>query len=336
MPLHYVQHNYCGPFTTDFSAEAVNELDECCRTHDLRYDNPYIHTRNADSELVDCLQQTGTLSGSLIGGIIQIKQAIDVATNYASDVMLRPGNKRRHELKQQDAANKRSKDDENRRGGGNIDNNNNDNNQQDIEMDAGEPAVGPSDIIGGTVSGGGHNSNWRRYSRDTNSTLHTYIRTLHNKQQRNMVTIRLQTGRHRRTRKTNNETQLSRNTIPIPQLLNDKSRNGDTPTTMHIMESSKRRIQSYKHDSNNRRNTGGGRRGTNGLPNKYTTVPSSLHGHKIQLLHAQYTHPTETTKQKHDNKHTTNKTRRLPTTSRRHKTSRQTLVQQSNRTESNG
>ena len=154
MPLHYVQHNYCGPFTTDFSAEAINEIDECCRTHDLRYDNPYIHTRSADSELVDCLQQTGTLSGSLIGGIIQIKQAIDVATNYASDVMLRPGNKRRHENKQQDAANKRSKDDENRRGGGNIDNNNNDN-QQDIEMDqGGEPAVGPSDIIGGTVSGG--------------------------------------------------------------------------------------------------------------------------------------------------------------------------------------
>ena len=156
MPLHYVQHNYCGPFPTDFSAEAVNELDECCRTHDLRYDNPYIHTRSADSELVDCLQQTGTLSGSLIGGIIQVKQAIDVATNYASDVMLRPGNKRRHELKQQDAANKRSKDDENRRGGGNIDNNNNDNQQDNIEMDqGGEPAVGPSDIIGGTVSGGG-------------------------------------------------------------------------------------------------------------------------------------------------------------------------------------
>ena len=136
MPLHYVQHNYCGPFTTDFSAETVNDLDECCRTHDLHYGNPYIHTRDADSQLVDCLQETGTTSGSLIGGIIQIKQAIDAATNYASDVMLRPGYKRRHELEQQNAANKRSKDNENRQGGGNIDNNNNDDNQENNMADA--------------------------------------------------------------------------------------------------------------------------------------------------------------------------------------------------------
>ena len=70
--------------------------------------------------------------------------------------MLRPGNKRRHELEQQNAANKRSKDDEYRQGGGNIDNNNNDDNQENnmADADMGEPAVGPSDIVGGTVSGG--------------------------------------------------------------------------------------------------------------------------------------------------------------------------------------
>ena len=156
MPLHYVQHNYCGPFTTDYSAEAVSELDECCRTHDLQYENPYIHTRSADSQLVDCLQQTGTTSGQLIGGIIQIKQAIDLATNYASDVMLRPGNKRRHELEQQNAADKRAKADKQSTSGGNIDNNNNDNQDNagmaDVQM--GEPAVGPSDVISGTISGG--------------------------------------------------------------------------------------------------------------------------------------------------------------------------------------
>ena len=154
MPLHYVQHNYCGPFTTDYSAETVSELDECCRTHDLQYANPYIDTRSADSQLVDCLQQTGTTSGQLIGGIIQIKQAIDLATNYASDVMLRPGNKRRHEIEQQNAANKRAKADQ-ESSGGNIDNNNNDNNQDNMaDADMGEPAVGPSDVVTGTVSGG--------------------------------------------------------------------------------------------------------------------------------------------------------------------------------------
>ena len=157
MPLHYIQHNYCGPFTTDYSAEAVSELDECCRTHDLHYENPYIHTQDADSQLIDCLQQTGTTSGALIGGIIQVKQAIDVATNYASDVMLRPGNKRRHELEQQKCADKRAKGDseQSEGGGGNIDNNNNDNNQNNMaDHDMGEPAVGPSDVIAGSISGG--------------------------------------------------------------------------------------------------------------------------------------------------------------------------------------
>ena len=149
MPLHYIQHNYCGPFTTDYSAETVNDLDECCRTHDLHYENPYIHTRDADRQLVDCLQETGTTSGSLIGVIVQIKQAIDAATNYASDVMLR------HEIEQQNAANKRAKADEQQEGGGNIDNNNNDNNQENMaDADMGEPAVGPSDVVAGTVSGG--------------------------------------------------------------------------------------------------------------------------------------------------------------------------------------
>ena len=125
-----MQHNYCGPFTTDFSAETVSELDECCRTHDLHYENPYIHTRNADRELVDCLQQTGSTSEALIGGIIQVNQAIDLATNYASDVMLRPGNKRRHELEQQNAADKwaRGDSEQSEGGDGNIDNDNNDNN----------------------------------------------------------------------------------------------------------------------------------------------------------------------------------------------------------------
>ena len=156
MPLHYVQHNYCGPFTTDYSAETVSDLDECCRTHDLHYANPYINTRDADSELIHCLQQTGSTSGALIGGIIQVKQAIDLATNYASDVMLRPGQKRRHELEQQRAADKRAKaDEEQQEGGGDIDNNNNDNQDNMADDAMGEPAVGPSDVVAGTISGGG-------------------------------------------------------------------------------------------------------------------------------------------------------------------------------------
>ena len=156
MPIHYVQHNYCGPFTNDYNAEPVSVLDECCRRHDLHYENPYINTRDADRELVDCLQETGTTSGALIGGIIQVKQAIDLATNYASDVMLRPGNKRRHEVEQQNAADKRSRADEDQsEGGGNIDNNNNDNNPENMaDVQMGEPAIGPSDVISGTISGG--------------------------------------------------------------------------------------------------------------------------------------------------------------------------------------
>ena len=60
----------------------------------------------------------------------------------------------------------------------------------DVHM--GEPSVGPSDVVTGTVSGGDITATGGGgHSRNTYSTLHTYIRTPHNKQQRNMVTIRL-------------------------------------------------------------------------------------------------------------------------------------------------
>lgn len=139
MPLHYVQHNYCGPFTEDFNVEPVNELDTCCRTHDLHYANPYVSTEAADRKLIECLQNTETISGYLIAGIIQAKGGVDRLTNYASDGMLRPGHKRRLEEKQQEAANKRARADDNtQQEEGNI----SDHEMADVDM--GEPAVGQS------------------------------------------------------------------------------------------------------------------------------------------------------------------------------------------------
>ena len=109
MPLHFPGHNYCGPFTVDLNAEPVSDIDACCRTHDIQYGDASITTRAADAELVDCLRNTESTSGSVISAIIQGKELVDTLTNYASDGMLRRAAKRQAEEEQQAAATKKAK-----------------------------------------------------------------------------------------------------------------------------------------------------------------------------------------------------------------------------------
>ena len=172
MPLHYPGHNYCGPFTTDLNAEPLSSIDECCRVHDIQYGNPSITTRAADAELVDCLRNTESTSGTVISAIIQGKEFIDTLTNYASDGMLRREAKRKAEDEQQAAAVKKAKanaapDDDldltvDSRGlfhkdgsayaGSTILGENLSFDSARMEQDGGEPQVGPGDTAVGAVT----------------------------------------------------------------------------------------------------------------------------------------------------------------------------------------
>ncbi|KAI0231277.1 hypothetical protein LSAT2_018358, partial [Lamellibrachia satsuma] len=109
MPLHYPGHNFCGPFTNDLNAEPQSAIDECCRIHDIQYGNSAISTQRADADLIDCLRNTESTSGTVINAIIQAKEIVDTVTNYASDGMLRRGAKRQQEQDKQAAAAKKAK-----------------------------------------------------------------------------------------------------------------------------------------------------------------------------------------------------------------------------------
>ena len=160
MPLHFPGHNYCGPGTWDFSRVAVGDVDECCKTHDKQYGDADISTAAADEELTYCLQETQSASGSLIAGIIRGKTYIDKATGYASDSMLRRGEKRQHESKQQEAADKRAKITQESSSEKELYYDPRDADLRPVLMDdPGEPAVGPSGVISGVVIPGDTHAN---------------------------------------------------------------------------------------------------------------------------------------------------------------------------------
>lgn len=81
---HIGDSNYCGPFT-DLSKEREvrNEIDECCRRHDIEYGSN-IETKKADQNLIDCLPDYHP-----IRGIFKVKQTIDSLTDYKSDELFR-------------------------------------------------------------------------------------------------------------------------------------------------------------------------------------------------------------------------------------------------------
>lgn len=87
---HLPGYNFCGPFT-DITQEdePVDEIDSCCRQHDLDYSNADISTEQADRDLVRCLP-TGPISTG-IKTVFAVKSAIDKATNYGSDNWFRAG-----------------------------------------------------------------------------------------------------------------------------------------------------------------------------------------------------------------------------------------------------
>ncbi|KAI0226319.1 hypothetical protein LSAT2_023078, partial [Lamellibrachia satsuma] len=154
MPLHFPGHNYCGPGTWDFTNEVAGEVDACCKIHDEQYGDEDISTKLADEELITCLQETNSASGSFIAGIIRGKTYVDKLTGYASNSMLCRAQKRQHEIEQQQAAEKQAKHTESHPH--TQDENNND---AGGEMDPGEPAVGPSGVISGTVVPGDTKAN---------------------------------------------------------------------------------------------------------------------------------------------------------------------------------
>lgn len=88
---HLPGYNYCGPFTdiTDESIEPIDDIDSCCREHDLNYNNPDITTEEADQDLINCLPSTSVGLG--IKGIFKAKQAVDSLTNHGTDSWFRSG-----------------------------------------------------------------------------------------------------------------------------------------------------------------------------------------------------------------------------------------------------
>lgn len=85
---HLPGYNYCGPFSNlEAGKHPVNDLDECCYEHDLNYDKPDKSTREADDELLDCVERAG--GSRIISGVFKAKRHFDEATNYASDKILR-------------------------------------------------------------------------------------------------------------------------------------------------------------------------------------------------------------------------------------------------------
>ena len=167
MPLHYPGHNFCGPFTSDLDAEPKSAIYECCRTHDIQYGNSEITTKEADADLIDCLRETQSTSGTVISAIIQGKELIDTLTNYATDSMLRRGAKRQIEDEKQEAANKKAKasyDDDldivvdsrgiRHRDGRPYPGSHSEITAGAMEHDGGEPQVGPADTAVGPVTMG--------------------------------------------------------------------------------------------------------------------------------------------------------------------------------------
>ena len=134
--MHFPGTNYCGPFTSDFNVEPLNEVDACCRTHDLDYDTD-ISTIDADYKFLHCLHNIDTPSSLVVGTIFKGKVLLDSITNTYSDRMLRSG-KRLREASESEGVKKYLKTDSSDCG--------------DSEM--GDPHVGPSP--GGTamVEGG--------------------------------------------------------------------------------------------------------------------------------------------------------------------------------------
>ena len=154
MPLHFPGHNYCGLGTWDFTQVAVGEVDECCKKHDEKYGDDDITTELADAELIECLQNTESTSGTLIAAVIKGKTYLDKLTGYASDSMLRRTEKRKQESIQ--AAEKRAKTIANE---ANTHDDNSSHMPPPPEMETGEPAVGPSGIISGGVVPGDTKAN---------------------------------------------------------------------------------------------------------------------------------------------------------------------------------
>ena len=71
--------------------------------HDLAYGEDDISTLASDQQLINCLGSTDSALGTAISGIIKVKQTFDSLTSYASDSMLRVGDKRKAEEKQERA-----------------------------------------------------------------------------------------------------------------------------------------------------------------------------------------------------------------------------------------
>ena len=88
---HVPGYNYCGPFTdiSDETVEPIDDIDECCRQHDLNYNDPDVTTAEADQDLIDCLPSTSIGLG--IKGVFKAKQAVDSLTNHGTDSWFRRG-----------------------------------------------------------------------------------------------------------------------------------------------------------------------------------------------------------------------------------------------------
>ena len=61
----------------------TNEVDECCRNHDIAYSNLSTSTEQANKELEDCIDNAG--GQPIISAIFKAKKFIDKHTGYTSN-----------------------------------------------------------------------------------------------------------------------------------------------------------------------------------------------------------------------------------------------------------
>lgn len=81
--------HYCGLFAPDFPKEPTDQVDACCRTHDLQSNNRNINTFDSDLQLLDCLNHADILNKYIliISNIFKGKLISHALTNTYSHQM---------------------------------------------------------------------------------------------------------------------------------------------------------------------------------------------------------------------------------------------------------
>lgn len=76
MPLHLPTYNYCSPFTNNFHLIPKNELDYCCKIHDIEYGDINIGNIDADQKLIKCTENIDGIASFLVRNIIKTKNFV--------------------------------------------------------------------------------------------------------------------------------------------------------------------------------------------------------------------------------------------------------------------